>query len=412
MESIERICAAESHERPVVWKVVVTRLSTEHRDLPVDGWAPDAIVFCDVSTRRIVKANEAFSALLGRPPSDVIGRSFAELWGANDGHGDGVSEGPAQELASGIRGRVRHMDGSWIDVHMFAGEVEVDGRPTLVSVVHDVRSSLSPSPPARSDAHSFRAEERARELDKHQALGRLAGTIAHDFNNLLSIIVGCVDALERTLPEHGRPREIAGELASASERATALIRNLVAFSRHQTPQLRVINLNSVLQSMERMLGRLLGHSIHLMLELDPALPAVSADIAQIEQVVMSLCTNARDAMPSGGEIIVATSAVVVDSTDAAHKGCPQSGHWVALSVTDFGNGMDAEVLSHAFEPFFTTKNSSTGMGLGLTTVHGIVTQSAGYVSIDSEPGKGTVVHVWLPAVRVAAEAHLATGHDS
>jgi len=404
----------------------VTRLSIEHRDLPVVCRASDAIVFCDVSTLRIVKANEAFGTLLGREASDVVGQSFSELWETGKDH-RGTARGlPADDLVSGLRTRIRHQDGSLIDVHVFGGEVDVDGRRTLVTVVrHDRKppraappfpideggASPPPSscaideggaspPPSSSPTPSNSPDDRERELDKLQALGRLAGSIAHDFNNLLSIIVGCVDALEQTLPEDGRQREITGELASASERATTLIRQLVAFSRRQTLDLRTVNLNSVLRSMQSLLARLLGHGIELVLLLDHELPAVNVDVGQIEQAVMNLCTNARDAIDGVGEVVLATETVTVDSEEAGRDGRPQAGCWVCLSVIDLGRGMEPEVLARAFEPFFTTKDVGRGMGLGLATVHGIVTQSGGHVSIDSAPGKGTVVRVWLPAVPV------------
>ena len=404
----------------------MTRLSIEHRDLPVVCRASDAIVFCDVSTLRIVKANEAFGTLLGREASDVVGQSFSELWETGKDH-RGTARGlPADDLVSGLRTRIRHQDGSLIDVHVFGGEVDVDGRRTLVTVVrHDRKppraappfpideggASPPPSscaideggaspPPSSSPTPSNSPDDRERELDKLQALGRLAGSIAHDFNNLLSIIVGCVDALEQTLPEDGRQREITGELASASERATTLIRQLVAFSRRQTLDLRTVNLNSVLRSMQSLLARLLGHGIELVLLLDHELPAVNVDVGQIEQAVMNLCTNARDAIDGVGEVVLATETVTVDSEEAGRDGRPQAGCWVCLSVIDLGRGMEPEVLARAFEPFFTTKDVGRGMGLGLATVHGIVTQSGGHVSIDSAPGKGTVVRVWLPAVPV------------
>jgi PAS domain S-box-containing protein len=378
-------------------------LSIENRDLPVVCGASDAIVLCDVSTRRIVKANDAFGTLLGREPADVIGRAFAELWESGSAGGSQGQELPSKDLPCGLRTRVRHQNGSLIDVHLFAGEVEVDGRPTMVTVVHDARKSHDAEPSTHDDSDRASADERVRELDKLQALGRLAGSIAHDFNNLLSIIVGCVEALERTLPQDARQREITGELASASERATTLIRQLVAFSRRQTLDLRVVNLNNVLRSMDRMLSRLLGHGIRLVLQLDADLPPVRTDIGQIEQVVMNLCTNARDAIAMGGEIMVATQAVTVDPADAGRNGYPPAGPWACLSVIDHGRGMEPEVLSRAFEPFFTTKEVGSGMGLGLATVHGIVTQSAGHVSIDSAPGMGTVVRVWLPTVQAANE---------
>ena len=380
----------------------MTRLSFENRDLPVVGIdeggaspppssspaASDAIVFCDASTLRIVRANEAFGTLLGCKPSDVVGRSFSELWETGNDHRGAARGMPADDLVSGLRTRIRHQDGSLIDVHVFGGEVEVDGRRTLVTVVRDDRRPPHGEPSPPDDIDRSETDDRARELDKLQALGHLAGSIAHDFNNLLSIIVGCVDALERTLPEDGRQREITGELASASERATTLIRQLVAFSRRQTLDLSPVNLNSLLRSMQSLLARLLGHGIELVLLLDPGLPPVNVDVGQIEQAVMNLCTNARDATDGAGEVVLATETVNIDSAEAHREGRPQAGRWACLSVIDFGRGMEPEVLARAFEPFFTTKDVGRGMGLGLATVHGIVTQSGGEVSNRLGPRQG------------------------
>jgi CheY-like chemotaxis protein len=189
-------------------------------------------------------------------------------------------------------------------------------------------------------------------------------------------------------------RLLAKEIVGAADRAASLTRQLLAFSRRQVLDIRVIDLNEVVRSICRMLERLLGEDVRLVTRLDPKLPLVRADIGQMEQVVMNLCTNARDAMPKGGDLTIVTDSVTFTPEQAEH-GSPSAGRWVRLSAVDAGVGMSAEVASRAFEPFFTTKTHGTG--LGLATVHGVVTQSGGRVSIESQPGRGTTITIWLPA---------------
>jgi len=355
---------------------VVTRLSIESRDLPVVCRASDAIVFFDVSTLRIVKANAAFGNLLGREPSDVLGRSFAELWEPASGPKGTARDVLLGDIASGGRTRMRHRNGSWVDVYVFAGEVEVDERPTVVTVVRDARASQDEDPKS-GDSWICSEYVGTREADTTRTLALLAGSIAHDFNNLFSIIIGCVEALERTLPQGDRQREITGEIASASQRATSLIRKLVAFSRRVDPL--VVDLNALLPRMERMLSYLLGSETPLVFQLDAGLPLVRVDVAQFEQVVMDLCTSARDAAGGGGEIVVATRAVTVDAANAGLEGRPPAGEWACLSVV------------------------GSGMGLGLTAAQAMVTQCGGHLSFETAPGEGTDARVWLPAIVAADE---------
>jgi two-component system, cell cycle sensor histidine kinase and response regulator CckA len=235
-------------------------------------------------------------------------------------------------------------------------------------------------------------EERLRETEKMQVIGRLAGSVAHDFNNLLTIILGCGHLLERDLPYGDPSRLLAAEITAAGERAAALTRQLLAFSRKQVRDLRVLDLNEVIGGVALMLERLLGEDTRVSMQLAPKLPLVRADVGQIEQILMNLCTNSRDAMPDGGEIVVATRACTIDS------GNEHAGQWVHLAVTDSGVGMDAATLARAFEPLFTTKEVGRGTGLGLSTVQAIVTQNGGRVTIASNVARGTTVEVWLPAL--------------
>ena len=241
-------------------------------------------------------------------------------------------------------------------------------------------------------------ERQLRMAAKMEAVGRLSGGIAHDFNNLLGVIIGYSQVLRRKLGEDSLLQEHAEEIEKAGQRAVSLTRQLLAFSRQQILTPAVVNLNSLVSDMEKMLPRLIGEDIAVSVNLSPGIGSVKADRGQIEQVVMNLAVNARDAMPAGGKLVVETANVDLDEVYARHHPGAKPGRYVMLAVTDSGMGMGAETLSHIFEPFFTTKEVGKGTGLGLATVYGVVKQSGGYVWVDSEIGKGTSFQIFLPRV--------------
>ncbi len=233
------------------------------------------------------------------------------------------------------------------------------------------------------------------QAQKMQAVGRLAGGVAHDFNNILTTILGYSDQLLDGLQAApGAAREAALEIRRASERAAALTRQLLSFSRKQLAAPRVLDLNAVVGDMEKMLRRTIGEDIRLSLRLQSGLGAVRADPVQLEQVLLNLAVNARDAMAPGDLLVLETCAVTLDEGRAA----PGPGPYVLLAVHDTGCGMTPEVQAHLFEPFFTTKEVGKGSGLGLATVYGIVQQSGGHIEVDSRPGQGTTVKVYFPRV--------------
>ena len=242
------------------------------------------------------------------------------------------------------------------------------------------------------------AEDQLRQAQKMEAIGQLAGGVAHDFNNILGVIVGYADMLLRDLPPgHPGVRRLE-QIHRAADRATALTRQLLAFSRKQILQPRVLDLNAVVVEVEAMLVRLIGASIQIVTVPAADLGRVKADPGQVEQVIVNLAVNARDAMPQGGKLIIETANVSLDDTfRRLHPGA-QTGPHVMLAVSDTGCGMDALTLPRIFEPFFTTKDKGKGTGLGLSTVYGIVKQSGGYVAVYSEPGRGTTFKVYLPRV--------------
>ncbi|MCK6544942.1 PAS domain S-box protein, partial [Myxococcota bacterium] len=238
-------------------------------------------------------------------------------------------------------------------------------------------------------------EDQLRQAQKMEAVGRLAGGVAHDFNNLLTVIRGSTAMLLEDLPTSHPMRELVEDIGRAGERATALTRQLLAFSRRQVLQVKVLELPTVVAELARMLQRLIGEDIELVTVSHPPVVRVKADPGQLEQVIINLVVNARDAMPKGGRLRIETSTLELDAAQGrAHAITP--GRYAVLSVQDTGVGMSEAVRAHLFEPFFTTKEKGKGTGLGLATVHGIVEQSGGHIEVDSEVGAGTTFRIYFP----------------
>jgi nitrogen-specific signal transduction histidine kinase/ActR/RegA family two-component response regulator len=246
-------------------------------------------------------------------------------------------------------------------------------------------------------------EEELRQAHKMEAVGRLAGGIAHDFNNLLTIINGYGELVVGQLRADDPLREPVTQIKKAGERAAELTQQLLAFSRKQIMQPKPLDLSQVVREHEEMLRRLVGEDVEIVTQLSPSLGPVMADQGQIHQVLLNLAGNARDAMPAGGVLTIETAEVEVDASSAADQSEVPPGSYILLSITDSGTGMDEETLQHIFEPFYTTKDVGAGTGLGLATVHGIVTQSGGWIRVQSKPGRGTTLRIYLP--RIAPVAH-------
>jgi len=246
-------------------------------------------------------------------------------------------------------------------------------------------------------------EVQLRQAQKMEAVGRLAGGVAHDFNNLLNVIMGYGELLLERLAEDDPSRSKIVEIRSAAERAASLTRQLLAFSRNQVIQPRILDLNVLLAEMEKMLRRLIGEDVELSTRRPQGLDRVKADPGQIEQILMNLVVNARDAMPDGGKLAIEVANVDLDDAFVRSHPGSRPGRFVIIEVSDSGMGMDAEVQSHIFEPFFTTKEAGKGTGLGLATVYGIVKQNDGYIEVESAPGRGATFRVYLPRVEAPAE---------
>jgi PAS domain S-box-containing protein len=250
-------------------------------------------------------------------------------------------------------------------------------------------------------------EDQFRQAQKMEAVGRLAGGVAHDFNNLLMVISGYAEVMLAALEPDHTMREKAVAIQQASDRATTLTRQLLAFSRKQLLELKVVDVNAIVADMERLLRPLIGENVEFITSLTPEAAHTRADAGQLEQVLMNLVVNAKDAMPTGGTLTIQTQKIVMDESHRRGPTFIRPGEYVMLSVSDTGMGMDKETQSRIFEPFFTTKEKGKGTGLGLSTVYGIVKQSGGYVMVQSEEGRGTTFQIYLSRVEGAAEKHTA-----
>ena len=352
------------------------RLLFSHNPLPT--W-----VF-DKETLRFLQVNHAAVQQYGYSEDDFLAMRVTDLRPQGDDEEfleqfDGRTDG----IPRVVPRKHRHKDGRLIEVEVRALDLEYHGRPAVLAVAQDTTERRM-------------LEAQFRQAQKMEAIGRLAGGVAHDFNNLLMVIKGHTELLlERLAGSEGTLRKIE-QIDRAADRATSLTRQLLAFSRMQVLQPKVISLNDVVGEMGKLLPRLIGEDIELVIRTAADLGNIRADAGQMEQVIMNLAVNSRDAMPRGGRLIVETANVELDHAYTAAHPVMSPGRYVLLAVTDTGCGMDAETQARIFEPFFTTKEKGKGTGLGLATVYGIVKQSGGFIWVYSEVEKGTTFKVYLP----------------
>ncbi|HEX6576056.1 MAG TPA: PAS domain S-box protein [Gemmatimonadaceae bacterium] len=355
-----------------------------------------AIVALD-ATGKVVTWNPFAEVVFGYQAEEAIGQNIEDLVGI-----EGSDEQHASAWQAVIRGgktidkerQVRRKDGSvtWISVRS-APIRNAHGR-----ITHIVASSIDIS-------ERRRLEAQYRHAQKMEAVGRLAGGVAHDFNNMLTVIKGHTEFLSRSLPAEGEAREDIDQIANAAHRASKLTRQLLAFSRQQVMDKRTVDINALLDELEKMLGRVIGEDINLELSLEARKGFVVADPGQLEQAVMNLAVNARDAMPEGGTLRIFTHAAAIGDEEASRYAEARPGEYVVVGVRDTGLGIAPEILPRIFDPFFTTKESGRGTGLGLATVYGIAQQLGGFVSVESEVSKGSTFRLYVPIAS-------ARGHES
>ena len=351
--------------------------------------APYGICRCD-STGKILDANPAFLELLGHTSPEIIGQHIFGLYPDNDQWFDLADFLRSSEPFKGLAAEWKRKDGTTTVVRI-SGNSVANGPEGVVFELF------------AEDVTERRAlEQQLRQSQKMEAVGRLAGGIAHDFNNLLMVISGYSEFLLERLGAEPHLRGPAQEIARAAERASSLTRQLLAFSRKQMLAPRIVNLNDVATENIKMLTRMIGEDIDLVMVPSPNLWPVRADAGQIEQVIMNLAVNARDAMPSGGKLTIETSNVALDEDYARFHAPLRPGDYVMIAISDTGAGMDSDTQSHIFEPFFTTKGTK-GTGLGLSTVYGIIKQSGGYIWVYSEVGRGTTFKIYLPRIASTGE---------
>jgi PAS domain S-box-containing protein len=357
----------------------------------------DAVIVTDAGGR-VNFLNPAAQELTGWRSAEAAGRGLDEVFHI-------LHEQTREAVESPVGVALR--EGRVVGLANHTVLVARDGTERLIedgaAPIQDERRGLAGSVLVFHDVTGRRRlEEQFLQAQKMEAVGRLAGGVAHDFNNLLTVITGFADVVLGRLPAGDPARELVGEIAHAGQRAARLIGQLLAFSRKSVVAPQVLDLNAVVTDTEKMLGRLIGEDIELATQLQPGLGPVKADPGQVEQVIVNLAVNARDAMPQGGKLTVETRDVDLDEGYAqAHAGA-RPGRHVLLAVSDTGHGMAPEVRARAFEPFFTTKEPGKGTGLGLATVYGIVRQAGGHVEVYSEPGRGTTFMLYFPRAEEAA----------
>jgi two-component system cell cycle sensor histidine kinase/response regulator CckA len=353
--------------------------------------SPLAITISTEADGMYLDANESFLKMTGYTREDVVGRTASEMrfWALPSLRADLLQELREGDKVTGRRMEFKTSTAETREAEMSWEEIEVEGQPCLLAFMRDITETQ-------------RLEAQFLQAQKMEAVGRLAGGVAHDFNNMLSVIIGYSDLSVDLVASDSPVRRHLAQIKKASERAALLTRQLLAFSRQQVIFPRILNLNEVVNNVITMLLRMVSESISVSFRPTTPIGSIKADPGQIEQILMNLVVNARDAMPRGGEIVIETAHAELDEHYVSEHPGSQTGRHVILAVSDNGCGIEEAIKCKIFEPFFTTKGIGQGTGLGLSTVYGIVSQSKGSICVDSEVGKGTKFTIYFP--RIAAEA--------
>ncbi len=379
--------------------------------------ASDGVLVVDVNAT-ILYASGSAQRSLGDPPEGLVGKNALAQVHPEDA--PVVQEFFAEALCNPgvthpMEFRFRQAEGDWRHLEAIASNRLFD--PTVKGIVINLRDVTGQKAVERALRHS---EEALRQSQKMEAIGRLAGGVAHDFNNMLAVINGYAELMLQSTSTSNPAHSCLSEIKKAGDRAADLTRQLLAFSRKTMLAPQVLDLNLVVSDLQKLLLRLIGEDIELVTLSETRLGRVKADRGQLEQVIMNLAVNARDAMPRGGTITIATTDLALQESDPHYEGDLRPGAYILLSVTDTGCGMDRDTLSRVFEPFFTTKEGGKGTGLGLATVYGIIKQSGGDIEVESSPGNGATFRIYLPRVEApkeddwSPEAHPrpAPGHET
>ena len=346
---------------------------------------PVAVSLSTVAEGRLIEVNDSFLRLFGFRREEVIGRTTLELglWVNPEERALLVRLLNRQQLVRDMEFKFRAKSGTIRQTLVSVEPIELGKESCMLFITHDVTERLN-------------LEAQLRHSQKMEAVGQLAAGVAHDFNNLLTIIQGHASSLVGTVGYDAATVESLNEVSAAAERAANLTKQLLTFSRKQVMQPKTLDLNEVIGNAAKLLRRLMGENISLQFNYAPSLPPIHADTGMMEQILINLAVNARDAMPTGGLLAIGTAAPVLDGRPLDQNGAARSGTFVCLSVTDAGCGMDEVTLARIFEPFFTTKEVGKGTGLGLATVYGIVNQHHGWIEVASQVGKGTAFKIYLP----------------
>ncbi|MGB7750064.1 MAG: PAS domain S-box protein [Candidatus Acidiferrales bacterium] len=358
---------------------------------------PDAVTITSIADGRFLEVNDNFLRMTGYSRDEILGRTSVELrlWANPKDRHHIVALLKRSGEARDLETRMSIKSGEVRTLQLSAHTIELSGQPCMIAIIRDV-----------TDRRALEAQ--LRQAQKMEAVGRLAGGVAHDFNNLLVGILGYSELLKKKLAAQPPLLRMANEINFAAMRARDLTSRLLALSHRQVLRPAVLDLNVLVRQCERLLRPIIGEDVHVILRLDPKTAHVKADPAQLEQVILNLALNARDAMLGSGTLSMETCNIQVDAALARQHPGLIPGYYVRLSVTDTGHGITPDVMPRIFEPFFTTKDVGKGSGLGLSTVYGVVKQTGGCVTVSSQPGLGATFGIYLPRASELPERRIPT----